>query len=80
MGFRVPGIVVSPYARRGAVVHTRFGAESILKLVEYRYGLRPLTVRDARANNAGLALDFGQKPRRPPWLPTPPQRISEPCR
>ncbi len=79
MGFRVPGIVISPYARRGAVVHTRFGHESILKLVEYRYGLRPLTRRDAKANNAGLALDFRQKPRKPPSLPTPPHRISQPC-
>ena len=79
MGFRVPGIVVSPYARRGGVVHTRFGHESILKLVEYRYGLRPLTRRDARANNAGLALNFNQKPRKPPSLPTPLHRISQPC-
>ena len=79
MGFRVPGIVISPYARRGRVVHTRFGHESILKLVEYRYGLRPLTRRDAKANNAGLALDFSQQPRKPPSLPTPPHRISQPC-
>jgi phospholipase C len=79
MGFRVPGIVVSPYARRGGVVHTRFGHESILKLVEYRYGLRPLTRRDARANNAGLAFNFNQKPRKPPSLPTPRHRISQPC-
>jgi phospholipase C len=75
----VPGIVVSPYARRGSVVHTRFGHESILKLVEYRYGLRSLTRRDARATNAGLALDFNQKPRNPPWLPTPKHKISQPC-
>jgi phospholipase C len=61
------------------VVHTRFGHESILKLVEYRYGLRPLTRRDARANNAGLALNFNQKPRKPPTLPTPQHRISQPC-
>jgi phospholipase C len=79
MGFRVPAIVVSPYARRGGVVHTRFGHKSILKLVEYRYGLRPLTRRDARANNAGIALDFNQRPRKPPSMPTPPHRISQPC-
>jgi phospholipase C len=79
MGFRVPAIVISPYARRGRVIHGRFGHESILKLVEYRYGLRPLTRRDARANNAGLALNFRQSPRRPPSLPSPPHRISQPC-
>jgi phospholipase C len=79
MGFRVPAIVISPYARRGRVIHTRFGHESILKLIEYRYGLRPLTRRDAKAINAGLALDLHQKPRKPPSLPTPPHRISQPC-
>ena len=79
MGFRVPGIVISPYARRGHVVHTRFGHESVLKLVEYRYGLRPLTRRDAKANNAGLALDFRQKPRKPPSLPRPRNLISVQC-
>ncbi|MFN8133001.1 MAG: alkaline phosphatase family protein [Solirubrobacteraceae bacterium] len=79
MGFRVPAVVVSPYARRGAVSHTTFGHESILKLVEYRYGLRPLTRRDARANSIGAAFNFRQRPRRPPSLPTPPGRISQPC-
>jgi len=79
MGFRVPAIVISPYARRRRIIHTRFGHESILKLVEYRYGLRHLTRRDAKANNAGLALDFHQMPRKPPSLPTPPHRISQPC-
>jgi phospholipase C len=79
VGFRVPAFVISPYARRGRVAHTRFGPESILKLVEYRYGLRPLTLRDAKANNAGLAFDFHQRPRKPPSLPRPPGRISQPC-
>lgn len=79
MGFRVPAIVISPYSRRGRIVHTRFGHESILKLVEYRYGLRALTRRDAKANNAGLALDFHQKPRKPPSLPRPPHWISQAC-
>ncbi len=78
-GFRVPAWLISPYARRGRVVHTQFTQESFLKLVEYRYGLRPLTRRDAQANNAGLALDFRQRPRRPPSLPTPPSRISQQC-
>jgi phospholipase C len=79
MGFRVPAIVISPYSRRRRIIHTRLGHESILKLVEYRYGLRSLTRRDAKANNAGLALDFHQRPRKPPSLPTPPHRIPQLC-
>lgn len=64
MGFRTPAVVLSPWARRGAVDHGRFGHESILKFVEYRFGLRPLTVRDARANNIGAALRFPTQRRR----------------
>ena len=80
MGFRVPAVVLSPYAKAGKVVHTRFGHESILRMVEDRYRLKPLTVRDARANSIAAAFDFTRPPRtEPPHLPTPPSIISEPC-
>jgi phospholipase C len=46
MGFRIPAVVVSPYARRGHVDHSVYGFESILKMIRYRYGLPPLTPRD----------------------------------
>jgi phospholipase C len=39
MGFRVPAIAVSPYARAAHVDHTIYGFESILKMIRYRYGL-----------------------------------------
>jgi phospholipase C len=69
-----------PGRRRGKVVHTRFGHESILRMVEDRYRLRPLTTRDARANSIAAAFDFTRPPcREPPALPTPPSIISEPC-
>lgn len=80
MGFRVPAVAVSPYVRRGHVNHTRFGHESILRMIEYRFGLRPLTVRDARTNNIATSFAWDSKPRfTPPRLPTPRQLISEPC-
>ena len=80
MGFRVPAVVLSPYAKRGKVVHTRFGHESILRMVEDRYRLRPLTVRDARANSAAAAFDFTRKPRsEPPDLPVPQSVVSQAC-
>lgn len=57
-GFRVPCLLISPWSRRGSVNHTRFDHTSILRLIEWRWGLDPLTPRDAAANNLALALDF----------------------
>ena len=47
-GFRIPCLLVSPFARRGHVAHGVYDHTSILKLVEWRWGLEPLSVRDAR--------------------------------
>jgi phospholipase C len=48
-GVRVPAIVVSPFARRGFVNHAPMETASILKFIEERWRLAPLTDRDARA-------------------------------
>jgi phospholipase C len=66
MGFRLPTIAVSPYARRGHVAHSVYGFESILKLISYRFGLKPLNKRVAYARNIGRSLDFASKPRLDP--------------
>jgi phospholipase C len=58
MGFRIPAVMVSPYARRGHVDHSIYGFESILKMIRYRYGLPPLTPRDLYANNIAAAFDL----------------------
>lgn len=50
-GTRVPAIVISPIAKKGFVDHTQYDTTSILKLLEWKYGLRPLGTRDAAANN-----------------------------
>jgi phospholipase C len=72
MGFRIPAVLVSPYARRGHVDHSIYGFESILKLIRYRYGLPPLTPRDLYANNIAAAFDFASKPDlTTPELPSP---------
>ena len=41
-GSRVPTIVVSPFARKGAVDHTAYDTTSILKFITRRFGLEPL--------------------------------------
>jgi phospholipase C len=68
-GTRVPALVVSPYARRGLVAHGRYDHASILKLIEWRFGLEPLTDRDRAAGVFLEAFDFRQPPRPPIALP-----------
>ena len=58
LGFRTAAMVVSPWAASGAVSHIQFDHTSVLRMIEWRWGLQPLTVRDASANNLAAALDF----------------------
>jgi phospholipase C len=67
-GTRVPTLVVSPYARRGVVGHGAYDHASILALIEWRWGLTPLTERDRRARPFLEAFDFTQPPRPPAAL------------
>jgi hypothetical protein len=60
LGFRVPNLIVSPWSRRGFVDHTQYDHTSILRMIEWRWQLPPLSLRDASANNLALALDFSQ--------------------
>jgi len=80
MGFRIPAIAVSPWVRRGHVAHSTYGFESILKLIEYRFGLAPLTRRDAHAGNIGRSFAWASKPTlEVPDLPRPEHVVSTPC-
>jgi phospholipase C len=60
-GSRIPAIIVSPFAKKGFVDHTPYNTTSILRLIETRFGLQPLSDRDAKANNLLGAFDFRQK-------------------
>ena len=46
---RIPVAVVSPYAREGAVVHTRYDLLSVVRSVELIIGMDPLSLNDALA-------------------------------
>ncbi len=46
-GVRVPTLIISPLARKGFVDHTVYDTTSILRTLEVRFGLEPLTARDA---------------------------------
>lgn len=74
-GFRVPAVIISPYAKAGWVSpggpHTAFfDHTSILSLVEEKWNLPALTNRDLAARDKGRgsildALDFSREPRKP---------------
>ncbi|WP_312881648.1 alkaline phosphatase family protein [Actinomadura alba] len=61
-GFRVPCLVISPMATRGHVAHGVYDHTSVLKAVEWRWGLAPLSPRDAAARNIAEVLDFTGSP------------------
>ena len=65
LGIRVPGLVISPYARQGYVDHKTYSFESWLRLIEERFGVIPMTTRDYAANDMADAFDFTQQPRPP---------------
>jgi phospholipase C len=64
LGFRVPLLVISPYAKHGYVSHVRYETASVLRFAEDLWGLGQLAVADRRANSPALdCFDFTQKPR-----------------
>ena len=78
-GFRVPCTLISPRVRRGHVAHGVYDHTSVLKMIEWRFGLAPLTKRDAAARNLADVLDFAS----PPDLTAPaypvPSFVGSPC-
>jgi phospholipase C len=60
LGTRVPAIIISPFARPHYVDHTQYETVSILKFIEKRFGLEPLSARDANpaVNDLSNAFDF----------------------
>jgi len=61
-GFRVPLIVVSPYARASYISHVTHDFGSILKLIEETYGLPSLGYADAAADDFSDCFNFTQTP------------------
>ncbi|HEX4013508.1 MAG TPA: alkaline phosphatase family protein [Candidatus Cybelea sp.] len=75
LGFRVPMLVISPYAREtsgtpGYVSHTQYETASILKFVEENWKLTPMQLPDRRATSIGDSFDFTQKPRKFTVIPS----------
>ncbi len=71
-GFRVPAVVVSPYAVPNGVTHALYDHTSILALVERKWNLPAMTFRDANANDLSGFLDGQALARRRPTFPALP--------
>jgi phospholipase C len=86
LGCRVPVVVVSPLSQGGNPATPRINSllydhTSVLKMIEWRYNLPPLTPRDAsnQIANLALALNFEAVYTPPPALPVVKQPFPTPC-
>jgi phospholipase C len=95
LGFRVPAVAISPYARKAKkrwswerdhfglspykVDHGQYAHESILKFISYRFGLGDLNVRMKFASNIGRSFEWQRPDFEIPHLPDPPEIVTQPC-
>jgi len=66
-GFRVPTLVISPWAKHHFIDSTSYEFASLLRLAEDNFGLPTLGKRDVNASNMMNSFDFTQSPQ-PPLL------------
>jgi len=71
LGFRVPLIVISPYAKRHYVSHRRHEFGSILKFTEETFNLGPMNTTDVRSDDLYDCFDFSQQPSPFQKIPAP---------
>lgn len=71
IGFRVPTLLISPWARRGFVGSQVHDHTSALRFIQWRFGLPPLTTRNAAASNILYAFDFSSMRTDLPGFPVP---------
>lgn len=69
LGLRVPLLVISPFAKAGYISHVQYSHYSMLKFIETRYGLAPLTSLDANSADMLDNFDFTQEALPPLILP-----------
>lgn len=61
-GFRVPAIIISPFAKHAFIDHTMYSFPSMLKLIETTFNLPQLTTLDGQSNGLTNSLDTSQQP------------------
>ena len=75
----MPALLVSPFARKQAVSHRQYDHTSVLRMIESTFGLSPLTVRDATANDLAGELDFTHARAAPAPIALPHVHYGVPC-
>lgn len=61
LGFRVPAIALGPFAPKRIEKRGPFEHCSVLRMIEWRFGLEPMALRDKKAKNLASALDFTKR-------------------
>ncbi len=82
LGFRVPAVIASPFTRgANKVDSTVYDHTAALKLIEWRWGLAPLTLRDASSaiGNPAVGFNFAAPNASVPQLPQPATVPGRPC-
>jgi phospholipase C len=64
-GFRVPTLVISPWAKHHFIDHTEYEFASMLRLAEVNFNLPTLGTRDVRSNDMMNSFNFNQAPQPP---------------
>lgn len=64
-GFRVPAIIISPYAKKGYVDSNTYDIKSFLDIVQSSLGINGSTYTTNHTNKMFQSFDFGQQPRLP---------------
>jgi phospholipase C len=79
-GFRVPAVIVSPWAKKNYVSHVIHDHTSFLRLIETKWNLPALTARDANASNLLDSVDFSRRAfATPPVLAPAPAPVGLPA-
>jgi phospholipase C len=76
LGFRVPTLVISPWAKHNYIDHTEYEFSSLLSLAEHTFHLPSLGVRDVTANDMMNSFDFNDSPQ--PALIEPATFVADP--
>jgi phospholipase C len=79
LGFRVPALLVAPWARAGVVSHRQYDHTSVLRMIEDNWGLAPLSIRDATAANIADELDYSHPRNSAPRIDVPAGPFGVPC-
>jgi phospholipase C len=85
LGLRVPTVIVSPFSVGSPISprvnSTVFDHTSVLKLIQWRWNLPPLTPRDASSEigNLASAMNFATPHTKPPALPVARLVPKSPC-